>query len=462
MSKLSINNIIENCEESFSENHFIANSDSSFPIDVFPKLLKNTVEDLCATYSYNADFLACSMLSAASSAIGLTHQLKVKGSWMETVLMYMALVGRPGVNKSAPLELAYEPLYQKDAHLYDVYQKELNEFKNARNAENAENAVNINRPKRKQWIINDATLEAIAFTLSFNGRGIALVNDELAGWIKNFGRYNKGSDMEFWLSNFSGKSLSINRKGDDSILISNPFINVAGTIQPGILNKLIDDSNFDNGFWDRILLVYPSITTIPQFKFEEPNEDYTNVYSSIIEKLISLDFNDRKPNYLSLSQGAKDLFKSWNQTKNDLVESSANDKLASIYAKLEIYVFRFSLLYQLLFWACNELDKETVGFTAMQAAISTVEYFKETALKIYPVNQQSNSHSFSVQQMNILNDLKDEFSTGEAVLIAEGHGMPERTFKDWLKNKSVFIKQRQGLYKKTFTALSALSAFSAQ
>jgi hypothetical protein len=53
------------------------------------------------------------------------------------------------------------------------------------------------------FLVDDATLEAIAEVLESNPFGILLVKDELAGWLKSFDCYrgNGGTkDLPAWLS----------------------------------------------------------------------------------------------------------------------------------------------------------------------------------------------------------------------------------------------------------------------
>ena len=79
-------------------------------------------------------------------------------------------------------------------------------------------------------------------------------------WFKNFNRYNKGSEEQFWLSVWSGKAIRINRKTTEPTYITKPFISVIGTIQPGVLNDLADNRT-ENGFLDRLLFVAPENLT---------------------------------------------------------------------------------------------------------------------------------------------------------------------------------------------------------
>ncbi len=70
-------------------------------------------------------------------------------------------------------------------------------------------------PDKPAWqknLLSDYTPEALAEVHSYNKRGIGVCVDELAGWFKNFNKYNKGSEMEFWLSAWSRKPITIDRK----------------------------------------------------------------------------------------------------------------------------------------------------------------------------------------------------------------------------------------------------------
>ena len=48
----------------------------------------------------------------------------------------------------------------------------------------------------KQIVVSDITVEALAVILKSNSRGLLLFCDELAGFIKNLNRYNKGGGDE--------------------------------------------------------------------------------------------------------------------------------------------------------------------------------------------------------------------------------------------------------------------------
>jgi hypothetical protein len=450
---------------------------SSFPVSVMPVKMQQIINDVSITYGFNIDYLSCAILSAASSAIGATYKVKVMGIWEESALLFMVLVGRPGVNKSAPITWAYKPISNKDADDFKHYQnllekhkadekaKNLERFKkynqpnttknakNAKNAENAENAENANdeKPRWKQRIVSDATVEALCSVLFFNKRGISLVMDEIVALFKNFNRYNKGSDQEFWLQEWSNISISINRKNDEPIFINNPFISFIGAIQPAITDILLNDGRQDNGYIDRIIFVYPDIKMRPVFKFSEPDDSAFKDYNNIINRLLELDFNDPKlkeSNILPVSHDAQKMYEEWTVIQREILEANNNDRLYGLYAKMEIYVFRFALIYQLLSWACGEEEKFEVEEIAMHSAIETAEYFKRMALKVNPIKSGIKQPPMDKQRQEIYKALSKEFTTGEGAIISLKYGLNDRRFKEWLHDITLFTKLKHGIYEK--------------
>jgi len=52
------------------------------------------------------------------------------------------------------------------------------------------------RPARR--VMNDATIEKLAFDLSRLVRGLLLFRDELSAWIPGMTRYSGSTDQSFW------------------------------------------------------------------------------------------------------------------------------------------------------------------------------------------------------------------------------------------------------------------------
>lgn len=74
--------------------------------------------------NYNQDYLLVSMLSAVATAIGNTCQIKIKGCWTSSPILYIILVGRPGVGKTPPLDFAFKPIRAHDYKLLKKYKED--------------------------------------------------------------------------------------------------------------------------------------------------------------------------------------------------------------------------------------------------------------------------------------------------------------------------------------------------
>lgn len=162
---------------------------------------------------------------------------KVKEGWNERAILYMAIIGR-GVNKSHPFSFAMQPLFELDIKSSVKYQKKRREYEKyilacKKEKEDKEQAT---EPVLKKFIVSPERLITIH---QDNKRGICLYVDELVSWLKKFNRYNSGSEEQFWLSVFSGKSIILDRQGNKNFaFIKYSFISVIGTIQKGLLKEL--------------------------------------------------------------------------------------------------------------------------------------------------------------------------------------------------------------------------------
>ena len=115
--------------------------------------------------------------------------------------------------------------------------------------------------------------------------------DELAGWVKNFNRYNSGSESEFWMSVFNNKVAMSDRKSSQSgVFIRNPFLCVIGTIQPKVLTDLAANNRNANGFMECILYVFPADQTKPKWDRTRrlPSFDIAAAWREILSRLIGI------------------------------------------------------------------------------------------------------------------------------------------------------------------------------
>ena len=118
-------------------------------------------------------------------------------------------------------------------------------------------------------VCQDATIEKIGLLLSENPRGLLLAENELAAWFNNFTRYQGGSSVSAWLNFYDGATTIVDRISRPSINLECPLISVCGTVQPAVLDGLLDSQAWASGLAPRMILCCPP----SEFKlYREPPE----------------------------------------------------------------------------------------------------------------------------------------------------------------------------------------------
>lgn len=429
-----------------------------FPVDAFPLEIQNIISATNESLNFPIDYIGGSILYAISISIGNTHMVELMKGWSENAVIYLAMVGRPGSNKSHPLNFALNPINDEDLRKFKDYEEKKKEYdkivhltKAKKENESVDEPI---KPICKKHLLSDFTPEALATVHKDNERGIGAHVDELAGWFKNFNRYNGGSEMEFWLSAWSGGTIKIDRKTGEPVNIALPFISVAGTIQNGVLNDLGKDNRTQNGFIDRILFVVPNDLKKTYWSEIELDPTIIKDWEKIILKLLRLTIpNDNNfnllPEILRFEPEAKRMILIWQKSNTDQCNNAENENLSSIYCKLEIYALRLSLILELMFYACGESNKQSISTRAVEGALKLVEYFRKSAERANSIISNTNPlEKHPSDKKTLYKTLPINFTTAIGVDISEKLGIPERTFKRFLNEKELFKQVSRGNYKK--------------
>ena len=429
-----------------------------FPVEVFPSPIQQVINATNENLNYPIDFIGASLLYAVSVAVGNTHSVEVKKGFQQSAVLYLAIVGRAGTTKSHPLSFALQPIVDQDKKTYRQYEQLRQEYEKTVSLSKKEREQQVMdepiKPIWQKFLLSDFTPEALAEVHKFNKRGIGVYVDELAGWFKNFNRYSKGSEMEFWLSQWSGKPINIDRKTGEPVFIPLPFISVAGTIQKGILNELAKDSRTQNGFIDRILFVIPdnvqkeywSETDLPSVV----SDNWENIMSNLLNLSVTTDDTlNPSPEVLRFTPEAKKVLFEWQKENTDQSNEAESEALSGIFSKMDMYVLRLALILEMMRFACNESTKEAVSIEAVQGAVKLVEYFKSSAVKVNSIlSNASPLDKHPSDKQALYNALHDTFTTETGVHIAEDLGVPQRTFKYFLNEKELFTRISRGEYQK--------------
>ena len=432
---------------------------SDFPLHIFPTPFQEIARDTSDNLGFSLDFIAGSLMFAAAVAIGNTHNVYIKGSWCEGPLLYMAIVGKAGTNKSHPMSFAMKPLFEHDGEQhrlfkqkYAEYQQLLSMTKKEREEQGVTNQPEL--PRQKRFIVSDITPEGLAVIHEQNKRGICLYADELKSWINNFNRYSKGSEEQFWLSNFSGKPIVIDRRSvESSVFVARSHISVIGSIQLMQLRDLAKGDKGVNGFLDRILFLLPRKLEKEYWSRDDVSPTIKSRWSATITDLINLEYHvdengEIQPVILKFTTDAQNKLFEWQRHNTDIANGEFDERLEGIYSKLEIYISRFALLLQMLRWVYREADKTSIDAQSVEGAIVLIEYFRNTASIVMDYIYGNELEKLSEIQRRLVDALPENFTTAEGVTIALKCGVAERTFKRFICNTQLFRREKQGQYTK--------------
>jgi hypothetical protein len=373
--KININEVPDTEEiESIIENNKL-----SFPVDVFPTSLQTFINQLNDTLNYSRDFLSLSAMFTVATLNGNCYKLKVKNGWTAPSVFWFSILGEPGTMKTHPVSMMIHPLNNIDKHSKWEFDNQMNDFEMMGEKEKK----SLKKPKFKQILISDYTLEALHGIHDFNKRGVGLYKDELVGFLNDMNKYRKGSDEQFWLESFNNRSYIVNRVTKDPLYIDNININIIGTIQPIELNKIILNYGA-NGLTDRFLYSRSEREIYPLSR-KEIDESWIMWWNNSIEKVNSFFtytcVEDTK--MLTMTPEALELFY---QIDERLIEIQRKDNITSnmkgYINKMKTYLPRFALLMALFDMIFNGIALEiTIGH--MQRAEKIMIYFMESAKFIF-------------------------------------------------------------------------------
>lgn len=413
---------IEKSEPEKRETPIINKNDLVFPIEIFPVPIQSYILECKETLDSSIDYMGCSMLWLISVIVGNSIQIEVKKGWTETATIWLAVVGKAGLGKTPSIHNIIKPLLMannKEIKNY-IKQSEKFEYYDKLSAKEKKDHEEIQRPTKSQFIANDITIEALVELHQENPNSVGVFKDELAGWFKDMNKYREGSDLEFWLSTWSGKAISLNRKTAKSAFVDKPLVSVLGGIQPSILNSFYTDDNKDNGFMDRMLLSYPDLEIE---KWNDKEMDYDTIqwyqdsiiafYETIKHKVVQFDSDgDIQPKTAVIPKESKD---EWIRVFNEYTDiqnsDEENEYMKSMLPKQKSYLPRFALLLNTLdsfFDDTHKSDAMKISKESILKAEKVSKYFIAMAKKI-KVNSIETHEIKTIITTNKLKSNKEKF-----------------------------------------------------
>jgi len=437
-----------------------------FPVDCLPHPLCDFVRAGSASSGCDPAFLALPMLSGLAAVIGNTRRIMLKSDWSEPAIVWTAIVGESGTQKSPAFRLAFKTIKAIQAGHYQRYQDAMDRYEQAMLQHEAalrqwkskaagKSGTDAGEPPAEPikpvcdriWI-EDTTTEALANILLQNPRGLLMIRAELSGWF-SFGRYKQGGgtdEVARWLQMFDGDECTVDRRGSGTVYIPKAAVSIAGAIQPEILERALGEQHRRNGLLARLLIAHPP-RRAKRWSDEEIDPELDADVAEIFSRLYArkLEFDSRgapRPELFPLTPEAQDRWIAFVNEHGQRQLEHVGDEAAA-FSKIEAYAARLALVVHCVRVARDDATvahPSRVDLDSIEAGIALALWFLEEALRIYAMQGEDDAAreirqrrelierqggSVSVRDWQRLRSLKssDEAEAELLAMVEVGHGV---------------------------------------
>ena len=454
--KMGIYDIQNEAEQLINKGDYLANiKENRFPVDVFPSLFQDLINECNGSLNFPTDYTGASIISAVSTAIGKSAKVKVKTKWYEFPSLYVAIIGNAGANKSHPLDLAFKPFEDIDSAIINIFKEEYKLYTDYQSL--GKEAKKVTHPPLMpilvKTVLHNFTPEILYKRLNENERGCTVASEELATFLQGMNNYSKGDQSSVYLSFWSNKATSVDRVSlPEPLWLPQPFLNIIGSLQPRVLQKLFPSSKTDNGFLQRFLFAYPANTEKQPINDFEINERLIQKYNDWIKNYIincpikiDIETQSPSPKIYSWSEDAKNHFYKWQKENTASVNNNSESLKGEILSKFDIHFVRLSLILQIM----EDYNTDKISLKAVQGAEKLCTYFLSNAMKVLEILETSSpSNNLPQNKLSFFTDLPQQFTTSEANTIGKNLGLNIKAVQRLLNDTTLFDWIAHGKYSK--------------
>lgn len=408
----------------------IAHPGDRFPAPSFdpawlPSRVRAWCEDIARRMQVPLDLVAAAALVMLGTAVGRRVAVRPKrhDDWTVVPNLWGGVVARPGQKKSPVLKEVLSPLRGIQAEAHRAFEDEMRRYEAEVQAEevrtqaskqaakralreDAETDVSSyfggssapEMPRRTDYIVHDATPEALVEIARANPDGFLQLRDELAGLIARLDSPSAGEERSLYLTSWNGADgYSHSRIGRGHVRVEALCQSILGGIQPDKLDSLVLGATRGSGGGDGLLqrfqiLVFPDPTAEYVHVDEWPDNEAKRRAHDLVRGLVRLDppslgaeeetAFDGEPKgvwFLRFAEDAQPEFDRWITTlETRLRNDEMHPAFESHLAKYRSLVPSLALVYHLA-----DGQKGPVSKGALDRSVATAHYLEAHALKVY-------------------------------------------------------------------------------
>ncbi|WP_158524815.1 DUF3987 domain-containing protein [Microcystis aeruginosa] len=240
---------------------------------VLPEKLANAINHHARLTGLRGEAYLTALLSGLSSTLHPDTALSLypQTNWKVPPNLYAAIVALSGEGKSiigrAMIADPLKSLIELDDQDYEAklseHKSSLANYEMLKKSKNKDDLSDSfpdgppTKPTRRIRYFSGGTGEGIArYAANSQDKGMLLFRDEIAGLFKSANQYRggRGSDSEDILEYFDGTPpITLRADPDKTLVCRKILLSIYGTIQPGVLEKLLGDKEDSSGQWARFI-----------------------------------------------------------------------------------------------------------------------------------------------------------------------------------------------------------------
>ncbi|MFD1096243.1 DUF3987 domain-containing protein [Salegentibacter chungangensis] len=337
-------------------------------IETLPDSIRSLINEAFIKNQIPKEYLLSSIIFAYSNATGLAIGLDSMG-FDNYGNLYLALIGGRGDMKSPAMKLAMKPLKTFDNEKYHEYESERKETSEPEGI------------KRKQLLIQNATIEAAHLTHYHNPYSLGIYMDELFQLINKMGNPNS-SDGPAWrellLEGNTNEVVDIKRKTMESYRIEQAYPVLLGSIQKEFIPKLFGGGNLESGLVDRFLFSY-KLTHNPKLSKNGINSNTYRKYKDNLLRVLELrdgieDGNESRL-MLKCSMEAEDVLYNYKQSLSN-EQQTASQLMQPYISKMQINIHKLIIIVHTIFESQSPHYAMTISTKTVDIAIKLLNFYK--------------------------------------------------------------------------------------
>ncbi len=403
---------------------------------VLPPALAEPIKKLAHWLNLRPECYLTALLTGISTLNQTTTRLILNHDWDFEVSpnLFSAIVS-PSAQKKSPIikAMVTKPLrrlqkkarkeYKMAMQQYEIDLARYEQLKRNKDAAALEQEFPDGRPvepRMKLYYFTNATGEGIINQVAAHpNQGILYLKDELAGVFKSTNQYRngRGSDEEDILSYYDGTGGTVLRANGTQADLDGLLLGILGSIQPGVLQKLLGDFEDSNGNWARFMFVWQPLAASSMVP-DGGKFDLTELIAWLYEEL------DRTsalaPKQYSLTPDAFKLFcEAYNSLERRRIDPATPPAMQNVWGKSEGRIGKLALdLHRIEAAFLGQPPSPTIGRNTIKAAIALTYFSAQQVQAIYAMLGCENSLSPLLAKVLDIAERKGDWVTARDVQLA--------------------------------------------